>query len=153
MKSQPGRRARLARDRRGSVALEFAAAGVTILILFFAIFDIGFLFLDQRGLDFGVNQAARWGTVNSSLVTSATILAQFKSNTGSFFPSASCLVFDSAAAVPANTPCYLVVTLSNGSQVGSLLTIQGTYNWTPATAITGFLSTALSSGVALTIDN
>ena len=143
----------LTADRRGVVGVEFAAAGLTILILFMVVFDIGFLFMDQRGLDFGVEQTARWGSVNSATLSSAALLPQFQAATSSFFSSSTCSAYSSAASVPANTACYLVVTMSNGAQIGSLLTVQGYYSWSPASVFDGFVAATLTSAVALTINN
>jgi Flp pilus assembly protein TadG len=143
----------LARDRGATAGLEFAAAGIVIMILLLAIFDIGRLFLDQRGLDVGVSQAARWAAVNSATVSVSTVLTKFKSATAATLGSASqsCLGYASGAAIPAGTACYITVALSNGAQVGSLVTVQASFSWSPISAITGLQAVTLQSSAALTI--
>jgi len=145
--------ARLLRDRRGTAALEFAVAGTVVLVLMLAIYDVGMLFMAQRGLDFGVDKAARWGVVNSASVTTANVLAQFQSASSVMLGNTTCQGFASGATIPAGTACYVTVGLSNGAQVGSLLTIVAKYSWAPASTITGITAVTLQSTVALTIQN
>jgi Flp pilus assembly protein TadG len=145
----------LSRDCGGTAALEFAAAAITIMILLLAIFDIGMLYLTQRGLDFGVNKAARWASVNSASVTASTVLTQFKNALSPVLGSASqnCLGYNSGDVIPPGTTCYVTLALSNGAQVGSLVTISASYAWVPLSTITGFRAATLQSSAALTIQN
>jgi Flp pilus assembly protein TadG len=147
--------AALSRDCSGTAALEFAAAGITIMILLLAIFDVGMLFITQRGLDFGVNKAARWASVNSASVTASAVLTQFQNATTPTLGSANqnCLGYNSGDTIPTGTACYITVALSNGAQVGSLVTIRASYAWAPMSAITGFTAATLQSSAALTIQN
>ena len=147
--------ANLGRDRTAAASLEFAVAGTTILILLLAIFDIGLLFVDQRGVDFGANKAARWAAVNSASLTNANVLTQFKSATASSLGTnnQNCEAYTSGASIPAGTNCYITVALSSGATVGGLVTITATYNWSPLSALTGLTAATLQSTVALTIQN
>ena len=128
-------------------------AGTVVLMLMLAIYDIGMLFMVQRGLDVGVDKAARWGVVHSASLTTANVLAQFQSASSAMLGSAACQGFASGATIPPGTACTVTVGLSNGAQVGSLLTIAATYSWAPASTITGITAVTLQSTVALTIQN
>ena len=145
---------KLARDARGSASLEFAVAGLVIMVLTLAIFDVGLLFLAQRGLDYGVNQAARWASVNSATVSPSTVLSQFQSATSATIPnSGSCTSYAAGASVPAGTACYVTVGFSSGTTPGSTVTIQASYKWSPVSPITGFAATTLQSSAALAIQH
>jgi Flp pilus assembly protein TadG len=146
---------RLYADRRGVAALEFAAVGSVLLILLFAIFDIGLLYLTQRGLDYGIYRAARWASVNSASLTTANVLAQFKIATSATLgsSSSSCLGYLAGTSVPAGTVCYITVAFSNGIAVGSVVTIQANYKWAPVSPMTGLVATTLQSNIGLTIQH
>ena len=143
------------RDRRGAAALEFAAAGTVILILLLAIFDVGLLYMAQRGLDYGVYRAARWASVNSSSLTTANVLAQFKTATSATLggASSSCQGYAAGSSIPAGTACYITVGLSNGIASGSVVTVQAGYQWAPVSPITGFVAATLVSSIGLTLQH
>ena len=123
-------------------------------MLMLAIFDVGLLFMAQRGLDYGVGRAARWASVNSSGLSVASVLSQFQSATATTIPnSSSCVGYASGANVPAGTGCYITVGFSNGTAVGSVVSIQASYRWSPVSPITGFTAATLQSGVALAIQH
>ncbi len=145
----------LSADRRGAAALEFAAVGTLTLILLFAIFDIGLLYLTQRGLDYGIYRAARWASVNSSSLTTANVLAQFKTATSATLGSSSsgCLGYVAGTSAPAGTVCYITVALSNGIATGSVVTIQANYRWAPISPMTGLVATVLQSTIGMTIQH
>ena len=136
-------------------ALEFAVAATVIMILLLAVFDIGLLFLAQRGIDYGIYKAARWATVNSSSLSTANVLAQFQAATSATLGSgnANCQGYASGATIPAGTACTITVDLSNGTAVGNVMKIQASYQWSPASSITGFVATTLQSSIALTIQH
>jgi len=147
--------AALAVDARGATGIEFAIGGLMIMTIMFIIFDIGLIFLAQCGLDYGTAVAARWGAANSSTVSAATVLTHFKTAASSLLGTStqSCLSYSSAASVPAGTVCYLVVTFSSGATVGSQLTVQAYYKWSPVAPVDGFKATTLKSTVIVTIQN
>jgi Flp pilus assembly protein TadG len=134
-------------------AVEFAIAGVTIMVLLLAIFDIAILFLDQRGLDYSVQRAARWAAVNSATASTATVLAQFQNEANAFFNASSCAAYASAGAVPAASTCSVVVAFSNGANVGSVVSLQAKYAWGPTNSITGFVAMNLTSSTTVVIVN
>lgn len=145
-------RARLWADRSGVASLEFAAAGLTIMLLLLATFDVATLFMAKRGLDLGINRAARWSAVNSSSLSPATVLSQFQAAAAAALPNASsCQGYASGASVPASATCWVVVTTPSG--VGGIVTIQANYKWSPADTLTGLVATTLQSTVALTVQH
>lgn len=150
----PGWRA-LRQDRRGAAALEFAVAGTVVMMLLLAAFDIGLLFLAQRGIDYGIYKAARWAAVNSTSLSTANVLAQFKAATSATLGSgnANCQGYAAGASIPAGTACAVTVGLSNGTDVGSVVTVQASYQWSPASSITGFVATTLQASIALTVQH
>ncbi len=140
---------------RGAVGVEFAIGGMMMLMIVFVIFDIGLIFLDQCGLDYGASVAARWGAVNSASASVSTVLAQFQTAARAVIGNASsaCGGYASAAAVPTGKSCYIVVTFPNGATVGSLITVQAYYTWSPVAVLDGFKATTLQSTVSFTIEN
>ena len=144
----------LGADKRGTTSLEFAAAGLVIVMLMLAIFDIGLLFMAQRGLDYGIYRAARWASVNSSGLSVASVLSQFQSATSATIPnSGSCVGYATGANVPAGTTCYITVGFPNGTAVGGLVNIQANYKWSPVSPVTGFTAATLQSSIQLTIQH
>ena len=141
-------------DTRATTSIEFAAAGSVIMLLMLAIFDVGLLFMAQRGLDYGIYRAARWASVNSATLSVGTVLAQFQSATAATIPaSGSCVGYAAGAAVPAGTACAVIIGLSNGTTVGSVLSIQARYRWSPVSPVTGFTAATLQSSITLAIQH
>ena len=141
-------------DARGTTSLEFAAAGSVIVMLMLAIFDVGLLFIAQRGLDYGIERAARWASVNSSGLSVASVLSQFQSAAAAALPNSSgCVGYASGASIPAGTACAVTVGFPGGTTPGNVVTIQASYKWSPVSPITGFTAATLHSSVALTIQN
>lgn len=146
--------AKLGADARGTTSLEFAAAGLVITMLMLAIFDVGLLFMAQRGLDYGVNQAARWAAVNSKSLSVASVLARFQSAAAAAIPnSAACVGYAAGANADTSVKCYVTVGFNPGTAVGNEISIQASYKWSPASPITGFAATTLQSSVKLDIQN
>jgi len=126
-----------------------------MLTLLFAMFDIGLLFMYLCGLDYGVDAAVRWGAVNSTTVSTSTLLSSFNAASSGLLGSfgGNCVAYNSGDTVPAGTQCWIVVSFSNGAQVGSLLTVQANLAWSPVAPLGGFAATTLQRSEAMTIEN
>jgi Flp pilus assembly protein TadG len=146
----------LPRDTSGSAALEFSIAGLVIMMLLFVIFDIGVLFMDQRGLDYSVYRAARWASVNSASLTTSAVLAQFQAAAAPTLGASTtnaCTGYSSAADVPNGTTCYVVVSTPGGATFNNPVTVQASFAWSPFSLFTGLTAVTLSSSTTLTIQN
>ena len=143
----------LRRDRAGAAGVEFAMAGSLILVLLLAVFDVGLLFLDQRGLDSAVSKVARWSALNSSDVTAQSVLSMFQAQTAATLGAANqgCVAY---SAPPASyAPCYVAYSFSNGPQPGSVVTITASFAWRPVDALTGLMPMALQSNESITVQH
>lgn len=145
---------RLRRNRQGTTSLEFAATGLTIMILLLAVLDVGRLFLAKRGLDYGIDRAARWASVNSATASAGTVLAQFQTAAGAAVQNAAtCQGYAAGASVPPSTMCWITVGFSPGTAVGNFVTIQANYRWSPVTLVDGLVIATLKSNVTLAIQH
>lgn len=130
---------RLARDRRGSVALEFGVVLPLVLMLLVGIMDVGRMMGDQHALDRGVAVAARYAIVNSSTATANTITAQFTAAVQPLLGSCG--------------TCTVNVTFSPSYQVGGTVTVTASYPWTPTVPTLVLSDTTLTSTITLTVQN
>ena len=145
---------RLVADARGTASLEFAVAGVVITMLTLAIFDVGLLFMAQRGLDHGVNQAARWAAVNSQSLSVASVLSQFQAATAATIPdSGNCVGYAAGANADPVVKCSIAVGFNPGTAPGGEISIQASYRWLPVSPVTGFRAAILQSSVKLGIQH
>jgi Flp pilus assembly protein TadG len=126
---------------RGTTAVEFAIAISAVLVLVFAIIDVGRLYADQHALDYGIEKAVRYAVVNSTSATAATIKSQLV--------SAITPVVGATRAAGASVS----VTFSPSEKVGATVTVSATLSWTGGTAIDYLLAITLSSSQTLTIQN
>ena len=129
------------RCRRGTAAIEFAIGGMTLLLFFFLLIDLGDLAVTQYSLDNGVGVSARYAAVLASN-------AIYSSNgmSGATCPNTSLIqsAFDAAAApmIPSSSAPEISVDWSGtmtkvcgGSSTaptpGGWVTVSAAYVWKP----------------------
>jgi Flp pilus assembly protein TadG len=125
---------------RGAAAVEFAVAISVVLVLMFAMFDLGLLFAAQHALNYGVAVAARYAVVNST-ASVATIKSQFVT---AITPAVGATKASSAS---------VMVTFSPSEKVGGTVTVSATLAWSPVAAIDNLTAATLSSSHTLTIQH
>jgi Flp pilus assembly protein TadG len=128
------------RDTRGTTAIEFTIAILTVLVLVFATFDLGWLFATQHAMNFGVEKAARYAVVNSAAST-ATIKSQFVT-----------AVTSAIGATQAGN-ATVSVTFSPSEAVGSTVTVSASLAWTPLAPFDDVAGVTLNSSQTLTIQH
>lgn len=129
----------MTRDRRGTVALEFALVAPFVLTLIFALLDLGRLLGDQHALDAGVAVAARYAIVSSASASAAAIEAK---------------VFGTIAPLlGACGTCTVTVTFAPSYQPGGTVTVAASYPWVPSTPISLLPAHTLASSSTLTVQN
>jgi Flp pilus assembly protein TadG len=125
---------------RGAVAAEFAVAITVVLVLMFAMFDLGLLFAAQHALNYGVAAAARYAVVNSTASVS-TIKSKFVT------------AITPAVGATQAANASVSVTFSPSEKVGGTVTVSATLAWTPVAAIDKLTAVTLSSSHTLTIQH
>lgn len=133
--------AALRRDRRGASLVEFALVAHLILLPLAGTFDLGALFLAQRGLTWGVEAAARYASVNSATASTATITARFATAAA---PAMG------AAATAATT---VSVAYTPAETVGSSVTVTASYPWSGLLALAGIAPRVLTASQTLIIQH
>ncbi|GAN76611.1 hypothetical protein Asru_0131_03 [Acidisphaera rubrifaciens HS-AP3] len=133
--------AALRRDHRGASLVEFALVAHLILLPLAGTFDLGALFLTQRGLTWGVEAAARYASVNSTTATTAAITARFAAAAG---PSMG------AAATAATT---VSIAYAPADAVGGSVTVTASYPWSGVLALGGIAPRTLTASQTLIIQH
>ncbi len=133
-------RDRCGRDRRGSVAVEFALTLPVLMLAFLAIFELYSLVAAQRTLDFAVDRALRYAAVHSTAASATTIAGVVTTETKALLGSAGA----SVAATVSFTPSYAP---------GNAVAITATYAWTAAMLGTLFPHVTLASTGTITVQN
>ncbi len=127
-------------DRRGTTAAEFAIAISVVLLLTFAVIDLGRLYFYQHALDYGVEKASRYAVVNSASATATTVKSQF--------------VAALTPAVGAGNASAASVSVSfspTTAQVGGTVTVSATLAWSAVSALDFLPGLTLSSSHTLII--
>jgi Flp pilus assembly protein TadG len=127
-------------DTRGTTAVEFAIAISVVLVLIFAMFDMGWLFVTQHALNYGVEKATRYAVVNSS-ASAATIKSQFVS-----------AVTPALGATQAGN-ATVSVTFSPSEKVGNTVTVSASLAWTPMAPFDHMTAVTVNSSQTLTIQH
>ena len=131
----------LLRDRHGASLVEFALVAHLILLPLAGTFDLGALFLAQRGLTWGVEAAARYASVNSATASTTTITARFAAAAG---PSMG------AAAAAAST---VSIAYTPANSVGGSVTVTASYPWSGLLALGGITPRTLTASQTLIIQH
>ncbi|MBV9734924.1 MAG: pilus assembly protein [Acidisphaera sp.] len=140
---------RLARDRRGAAAVEFAVTTLTFLILVMGMVDLGRLFSAEHALNLGVIKAARYAVVHGSSSSSPSSPSSTTA-VQSAFTAAVTPVLGAADA----QSCTVTVTYAGSSNApGSQVTVQASYSWAPMTTIAHFAAITLTAQAVGTIQN
>jgi Flp pilus assembly protein TadG len=130
------------RDRRGTAAIEFAAAGSMFLAVVLGLIDVGSFAMTQQALDEAVHTAGRYAVVHSS--TSSTPATSSSLQT----------LVQNASPVLTPTQVSVNVTFSPNNTAGSTVTIVASYPWSPfAGGIVDLPATTLTSTSVATILN
>ncbi len=137
-------RGSLWRDRRGVAALEFALTAIPVLMLLLATVEFGRLFADQYALSLGVERAARFAVVHGSQsvlpASGADISGQFYAAAAPFLGAGAGGAAVSVTFTPDNTP-------------GSVVTVNATYGFLPASLLEAIPALTLSAQASYTIQN
>jgi Flp pilus assembly protein TadG len=132
---------RLVRDRRGVTGIDFAVAISVVLVLVFAIIDLGSLFAAQHALDYGVVQAARYAVVNSTSATTSSITDVLRDAITPAIGAGNAATAVVSVAYPA------------GAAVGKTVQISASYAWSPSTNFDFIPRFTLTSSQTLTIQH
>jgi Flp pilus assembly protein TadG len=149
----------LLRARSGAASVEFAITFMVVLVAVLGIFELGFIFLSQRGIDRGVTESARWIAVNSATANATTVAP--------IFVAASTLALGSTAvatctyAVTTTVPtitsgCAVNIVYPSGVTApapGVVVTVTAQFRWTPLTTLVNIAAITLISSAALTIQD
>ena len=92
-----GRRGPLLLARTGAASIEFALTFTLVLVAVIGLFEVGFIFLAERGPQQGVNQTARWVAVNSTTATALPIFVNAATLALGSTNAAACTMTASAA--------------------------------------------------------
>jgi Flp pilus assembly protein TadG len=143
----------LRRDRAGVASIEFALTFGVVLIGLLGIFEVGLIFLTQRGIDSGVVSSARWIAINGTTATTATVKSQFVTASAKALGSTSasdCTVAFTAVTT-ITSGCAVNVMFTPSQAVGNTVTVTAQIVWVPFTTLVAIGTLTLKSSVALTI--
>ena len=127
-------------DRRGTAAIEFALAFPVLLLAFLAVFEVYQLVAAQRTLDFAVDQALRYGAVNSATASAGTIGQVATASATALLGSAGGSVSSQVSFSPSYAP-------------GDTLSVSLSFAWSPAFLGGVFPSLTLTSSGTITVQN
>ena len=141
-RSTPEERAicsRLWHNRRGAAAVEFALSAIALLAFLMAIINLGLLGFSLSALARGVQAAARASVVYTSaqFATTKSFITPSCAATTGFFNSAVGGPLPAAGTSSGSNPLLTVNWTNNYNSTianyppGVILTLTGSYNWTP----------------------
>lgn len=127
------------RDRRGAAAVEFALSAIALLAFLLAIINLGLLGFSLSALARGVQTAARASVVYTSAqyATTKSFVTPSCAATTGYFDSAVGGPMPSAGTSSGSNPLLTVNWTNNYNSTvanyppGVILTLTGSYNWTP----------------------
>ncbi len=111
---------RLARDEGGGPAIEFAIVGPVVLLALFGCIEFGRVFWIRNTLEYAVEEAARYATLNKS-ATQSDIQTKVRSNVLGINPGIVQVAVDSAPGVNVDYKTITATLSTNGGQI-SLIT-------------------------------
>jgi Flp pilus assembly protein TadG len=142
------------RDRSGAASIEFALTIMVVLIAVLGIFEVGFIFLTQRGIERGVTETARWVAVNSATATASAALPIFTaaSTLALGSASASTCTMTTNAVTASTSGCVINLVCGSGScAVGNTVTVTAQFTWLPFTTLVPIASYTMIASAQLTI--
>ncbi|TXL76362.1 pilus assembly protein [Vineibacter terrae] len=111
----------LARDEGGGPAIEFAIAGPVVLLVLFGCIEFGRVFWIRNTLEYAVEEAARYATLNKS-ATQSDIQTKVRSNVLGINPG---IVQVAVVSAPGANVDYKTITATLSTNGGQISLISG----------------------------